>query len=414
MATSEPGAHEQEWGTSIGSELSGPALARAALEHERELRSVFRELHEHPELSGREAWTTDYVAKWLSHVGIESTVFEGRTGVVGHIPGPRGSRTVALRCDMDGLPISEGQGTKPRSKAPGVMHACGHDFHMTACLGAARLLAGTKGKLPFRVKLIFQPAEETSQGARELVDHGVLQSPAVDYIIGLHANPDLEAGTVGLTSGLVTSSETDFAIEVEGIGGHAAEPQRGRDAIVAAAAVVIALQSVVARRIDPRDAAVVSVGLVDGGRSTNQVADRVTLRGTVRCLGQGLDGHVRRSVSEISEKAAAAYGCQCKVNYSDTVPPVGNDPGLVDSIRAALEEALGVGHVTSWPPSMVSEDFGYYLERVPGLFLWMGTTGKGQTPHPLHTAAFQVDERAIAPAVTALCVVAAQLGNRGV
>ena len=414
MATSESGARGRTSEIQIGPEPSGPDWARAALEHEQELRSVLRALHEHPELSGRETWTSDYVAKWLSHAGIESTVLEGCTGVVGHIPGPRGSRTVALRCDMDGLPISEDRRSGPQSKAPGVMHACGHDFHMTACLGAARLLAGRKGKLPFGVKLIFQPAEETSQGARELVGRGVLHSPAVDYIVGLHANPELEAGTVGLTSGPVTSSETDFAIEVEGIGGHAAEPQKGRDAIVAAAAVVIALQSVVARGTDPRHAAVVGVGLVDGGRSTNQVADRVTMRGTVRCLGQGLDGHVRRSVSEISEKTAAAYGCRCRVSYSEMVPAVGNDPALLDSIRADLEAALGVAHVTSWPPSMVSEDFGYYLERVPGLFLWMGTTGEGQTPHPLHTPAFRVDERAIAPAVTALCVVAGRLGDRGV
>ncbi|MDX2435956.1 MAG: M20 family metallopeptidase, partial [Acidobacteriota bacterium] len=334
-------------------------------------------------------------------MGIEYEDGLGGTGVLGLIHGTGEGKVVALRADMDALPIQDDKDVPYASKIPGKMHACGHDVHTTVLLGAARLLAKNKDSFAGTVKLLFQPAEETVGGAKLLIKCGALEDPRVDAIFGLHVDPDLEVGTVGLHFGQRNASSDDLEIVVHGKASHGAYPYDGVDAIVAAAQVISSLQTIVSRNVDAREAAVVSLGTIHGGTQANILADRVELVGTVRCLNQTTRAFVLQRIRETAEAVAHGLGARAEVNIEPSYDPVVNDPAMVEIVRESSKELLGDDAVVvNTTPQMGVEDFGYYLSEVPGAFYSMGVRNESKgIVHPVHNGLFDADENAMPIAV---------------
>lgn len=372
-----------------------------------------RHLHAHPELSNREAKTAAFVAARLREIGVDDI----RTGVAKHgvvalIRGKHPGKVVALRADMDALPVSEQTGLSFASKTPGVMHACGHDVHTAVLLGAAQVLAGLRGQLHGTVKLIFQPAEEGPPagergGAELMMEQGVLERPKVDAIFALHTFPELEAGTLGYTLGGAFASVDRFKVLVRGKQTHAAYPWGGIDPIVAAAHVVTALQTIASRTVDPRNPIVVSVGVIRGGRRWNIIPGEVTLEGTVRTHDRRVRSQARKAFERLVRRTAEAYGATASITYEDLAPVVWNDKTLGRRMLPTLKRTAGAQAVTRILPAMGGEDFGYYALKVPGFYfrLGVGNAKKGHV-HPLHTPGFQVDERALPLGVRTMSLLA--------
>ncbi len=362
---------------------------------------VRRDLHQNPELGLEEHRTNSRVRTLLDEMGIEYEDGLGGTGVLGLIHGTGEGKVVALRADMDALPIQDDKDVPYASKIPGKMHACGHDVHTTVLLGAARLLAKNKDSFAGTVKLLFQPAEETVGGAKLLIKCGALEDPRVDAIFGLHVDPDLEVGTVGLHFGQRNASSDDLEIVVHGKASHGAYPYDGVDAIVAAAQVISSLQTIVSRNVDAREAAVVSLGTIHGGTQANILADRVELVGTVRCLNQTTRAFVLQRIRETAEAVAHGLGARAEVNIEPSYDPVVNDPAMVEIVRESSKELLGDDAVVvNTTPQMGVEDFGYYLSEVPGAFYSMGVRNESKgIVHPVHNGLFDADENAMPIAV---------------
>jgi len=289
---------------------------------------VRRDLHQHPELGLEEHRTSKKVQGLLDEIGIEHEDGLGGTGVLGLIRGEEDGKAVALRADLDALPLQDDKDVAYASKIPGKMHACGHDVHTTILLGVARLLTSDKVALPGTVKLLFQPAEETVGGAKLLIEAGVLENPKVDAIFGLHVDPTLEVGTVGLHFGQRNASSDDLEIIVHGNAAHGAYAYEGVDAIVAAAHVITSLQTIVSRNVDAREAAVVSLGTISGGTQANIVANRVDVVGTVRCLNQTTRRSVLKRIKDAAEAVAHGMGARAEVTIEPSYEPVVNDDSM--------------------------------------------------------------------------------------
>ncbi len=359
---------------------------------------IRRDLHQHPELGLEEYRTADRIQALLGEMGIEYEAGLGGTGVLGLIRGPNDGKVVALRADMDALPLEDKKEVAYKSKVPGKMHACGHDVHTTMLLGTARLLMQHKASLPGIVKLLFQPAEETVGGARLLVEAGALDNPKVDAIFGLHVDPALDVGRVGLHFGQRNASSDDLKVIVHGTSAHGAYPWEGVDAIVAAAQVVTALQTIVSRQVDAREAAVITIGVIQGGTQGNIVADRVELVGTVRCLTQETRRSVLRQIRERAEGVALGMGARAEVVIEPSYDPVVNDDGLLGIVRSNAQELLGEGNVVVFPrPNMGVEDFGFYLSETRGAYYSLGVRNEARgIVHQVHHGLFDVDESAMA------------------
>ncbi len=359
---------------------------------------IRRDLHQHPELGLEEHRTNNKVRSLLDEMGIEYVDGLGGTGVLGLIRGDGEGRVVALRADLDALPIEDDKNVPYASKIPGKMHACGHDVHTTVLLGAARLLVKEKASLPGTVKLLFQPAEETVGGARLLIEDGALDNPRVDAIFGLHVDPTLEVGTVGLHFGQRNASSDNLEIIVHGKAAHGAYPYEGVDAIVAAAQVISSLQAIVSRSVDAREAAVVSLGTIHGGTQANIVADRVELVGTVRCVSQATRQLVLQRIKETAEAVALGFGARAEVRIEPSYDPVVNDESMVEIVRQSVESLLGGDRVVIFSkPNMGAEDFGYYLSEIPGAFYSLGVRNEADgIVHPVHHGLFDVDESSMA------------------
>jgi amidohydrolase len=371
------------------------AAARELLPWMSEIR---RDFHQHPELGLEEHRTAARIQALLDELGIDHVDGLGGTGVLGLIPGTSDSPVVALRADMDALPMQDAKQVPYRSQVPGKMHACGHDVHMAVLLGAARLLTDMVAPLPGTVKLIFQPAEETVGGAKLLIEAGVLEDPVVNAIFGLHVDGGQDVGTFGLHYGQRNASSDNVDIIVHGRSGHGAYPAGGVDAIVVAAQVVTALQTVVSRNVDARDSAVVSFGKIQGGSQGNILADRVGLVGTVRCLDPAVRELVVQRVRETAEGVAAAMGGRAEVEIEPSYDPLINDNAMVDVVRQNARELVGEDNVFIFPkPNMGVEDFAYYVSRVPGAFFALGTRNEAAGIVDLvHHASFDVDEECMA------------------
>ena len=371
------------------------ASAREILPWMSEIR---RDLHQHPELGLEEHRTSKKVQSILDEIGIEHEDGLGGTGVLGTIHGDGEGHVVALRADLDALPIEDNKDVPYASKVPGKMHACGHDVHTTMLLGAARLLSKERQSFAGTVKLLFQPAEETVGGARLMIEAGALENPRVEAIFGVHVDPALDVGSIGLHYGQRNASSDDLTIIVRGMAAHAAYPSIGVDAIVAAAHVITAMQAIVSRNVDAREAAVVSLGVIEGGTQSNIVADRVKLSGTVRCLNPEVRASVLRRIEETAEAVARAMGARAEIEIEPSYDPVVNDEAMVDLVRENSTRLLGDKSAVIFDqPLMGVEDFGYYLSEVPGVFYSLGVRNEeAGIVHPVHFGLFDVDESAMA------------------
>jgi amidohydrolase len=381
------------------------SVDRALLGAVRRLREEF---HRQPELAFGERRTAARVARELRRAGLERVRCGlAGTGVVGVLQGGRPGPTVALRADLDALPILEQTGLRFASRRPGIMHACGHDGHVAILLGAARLLAGLRARIPGRIKFIFQPAEEEDAGARRLVEAGVLRRPQVEAIFALHARPEIGAGRIELEE--VPSAACDaFDVRVIGVGCHGAYPHRGVDPIVIGAQILTALQQVVGRQVAPAQEAVVTVGSFSAGSRRNIIPDEALLLGTIRTRAPAVRRRVMASVRRIAEGTAAALGGRAVLSFGENTPRVHNDPellALVDRVGVGL---LGKGAVR-WPAehSMGGEDFSYYQTEqggVPGCLFHLGV----ECDAPLHSPQFDFGSAALAPGILLMANLALQ------
>ena len=359
---------------------------------------IRRDLHRHPELGLEEHRTSAKVRALLDELGIEYRGGIGGTGVLGSIRGSGEERAVALRADLDALPLEDAKTVGYRSQAAGKMHACGHDVHTTCLLGAARLLVGMREELTGTVRLLFQPAEETIGGARLLIAAGALDSPPVQGIFGLHVEPDVAVGGIEVRYGQRNASSDAVNLVIHGVSGHGAYPAGAVDAIVVAAQVVSALQTIVSRNVDARESAVLSFGTIRGGSIANVVANRVELTGTVRCLDPAIRELVLRRLRQTAEGVAAAFGARAEVEIEPGYPPLVNDDAMVDIVHRNAARLVGDEKVTVKPtPNMGVEDFAYYLGRVPGAFYSLGVRNEAAgIVHSVHHELFDVDEDCLA------------------
>jgi len=350
----------------------------------------FEDLHAHPELSGAEHRTTGKLLEALRAAGIDVLDAGLPTGAIARIGGKRPGCVIGLRADIDALPIREETELPYRSRNEGVMHACGHDFHAAAMLGAALALKEREDGLDGTVKIVFQPAEETASGAKRMLATGLLDDCEEFYAI--HSYPWFPAGTLGIKEGPVMAAPDRFRIAVRGRGAHGAEPNTGIDPIPAAAAIVLAAQHIVSRRMDPFRAAVVSVTHMEAGNTWNVIPEAAMLEGTVRTLHAEDRDMAREALRETAERTAAAYGCTAAFDWREGPAPVVNDAGLCADAKALAEE-MGFT-VDRQKGTMGGEDFSEYLNGRPGVFVRVGTGGYVVSHHPK----FTVDERALVPA----------------
>ena len=364
-----------------------------------------RAIHCRPELGFEEHETAALVERELDSLGIEHRRI-ARTGVLGIIRGAGSGPAVALRADMDALPILEKTGLPYASEIDGKMHACGHDAHTAMLLGAAAELQSQRDELAGSVVLIFQPAEEGPGGALPMIEAGALEDPAVEAIAMLHVDSRLDVGTIGIVPGPVNASADELYVTVRGVGGHGAYPHSAVDAIPAAAAIVLALQNVVAREIDPLASAVVTIGTISGGYRNNVIADEVKMSGTLRAhdpaVRDALEGRVRRIVAGV----AAAYNVDADVQIVRGYPPVINDEPLAARF-AAYVRGKGSPQVVRPQPTMGGEDFAYFAQRVAGLLIRLGVRSESSgSVHPAHSPLFRIDEQALPVGVATLVLFA--------
>ncbi|MFQ5837469.1 MAG: M20 family metallopeptidase [Thermoplasmata archaeon] len=354
-----------------------------------------RSLHQIPELAYEEVKTSGLIADVLEEMGLRVKEGVGGTGVLALIKGSRPGKVVALRADMDALPLDEKTGLPFASVHKGRMHACGHDSHMAMVLGAARVLKDLESELSGQVKLIFQPAEEQGHtgGAKPLIEAGALENPRVDYIFGMHVWSDLESGKIGYNMGAMLASTDTFYITVKGRGGHGAKPHDAVDPVVAAAHLVVALQTVASREVDPLEPFVLTVGKFQSGTVHNIIPSEAYLEGTIRTVKEGTRKSLRERLERIVAGVTSSFGTDYELRIDEGYPPTVNDPQVTGKAAEILRDALGADSLVEVPPVMGGEDFSRYLERIPGTFLVLGTRNeaKGLTAS-IHSPHFQVDE----------------------
>ncbi|GGF98456.1 hydrolase [Paenibacillus albidus] len=360
---------------------------------------VRRNLHREPELSYEEFKTTDKLRTWLADAHISVLDLPLPTGLIAQVGQSEGP-VVAIRCDIDALPVEEQTGLPYASEIPGKMHACGHDFHTAVILGAAMILKARETELPGRVKILFQPAEETGHGAESVLASGGLDDVAA--IFGLHNSPELPTGTFGTRTGPLTAGVDRFEISVEGIGAHAATPENGVDAIVTAAQIITALQTIVSRQCGARETVVLSVTRINGGHTWNVLPERVELEGTVRTYNEEIRRSMPERITRIIEGIAGAAGAKARLHWAPGPPATINDGFWADFSKEIAGQAGYEVH--DIPPQMGGEDFALYLQQIPGAFVNIGTG----PAYALHHPRFDVDEAALLPAACYFALLAEQ------
>ncbi len=356
-----------------------------------------RQLHQRPELGFREQITATFIAQKLQEWGIEHQTGIAQTGIVAVIKGNRPGPVLGIRADMDALPIQEENDVPYRSQHDGVMHACGHDGHVTIALGTARYLSQHRPDFAGTVKIIFQPAEEGPGGAKPMIEAGVLKNPDVDAIIGLHLWNNLPLGTIGIRSGALMAAVELFNCTILGKGGHGAIPQQTIDSIVVAAQIVTMLQTIVARNVDPLESAVVTVGKLNAGTAHNVIAATAQMSGTVRYFSPQFDGFFKQRLEQIISGVCQSHGAAYSLEYYSLYPPVINDERMANLVRSVaetvIESPLGVVPECQ---TMGGEDMSFFLQAVPGCYFFLGSANADKDlAYPHHHPRFNFDETAL-------------------
>lgn len=372
--------------------------------------SVRRTLHQYPELSGQETGTAAVIADFLRGIGIQCRTNVAGTGVIADIPGMAEVPCVVLRVDTDALPIQEETGLEFASAHDGVMHACGHDGHTAMLLGAAALLS-SEGDLPAPVRLIFQPAEEKGTGAQAMIQAGALEGAGM--IFGGHLDRHYHPGAIVVAEGAVNASSDNFTIEIIGQGAHGARPHESIDAVVVGSLMIMALQTIVSREIDPARPSVVSVGQFQAGTAPNVIAGQARMEGTVRAQDPAVRRQLLNSVRRIAESIAQLHGARIHVVVKEGTPPLINTPDMATLARRAAVEAVGEANVLPLKTAnMGAEDFSYYMEKIPGAYVRFGGQVPGKEGFPAHSSKFDFDEEALAVGAAYYRAVARIAGQR--
>ncbi|MCC6587869.1 MAG: amidohydrolase [Bryobacterales bacterium] len=403
------------------SPLTDEEIARRAEALKPKLVETRRHLHMYPELSNREKETGRYIAERMRQIGyadVQTNV--ALTGVVATLKGGKPGPVVAVRADIDALPVTESLNVPYKSKNPGVKHACGHDIHMTVQLGVAELLYSIRDQIPGTIKFIFQPAEESAPpgeeaGALLMIKQGVLDNPKPAAIFGLHTNPNLRAGQIGYSSGPAMASGDRFAIKIRGKQVHAAWPHDGIDATVIASEAVLALQSIRSRRIDPSEPFVLTIGSIHGGQRFNIVAPEVVMEGTIRTLNEDVRQKSHRLMREILEGVTKAHGGSFDLTFTEPGYPVTfNEPQLTAKTLSTLQRVVTERNVVQLKPSMGSEDFAEFQKIIPGVFYWLGVGNPDKGINgALHTPEYDADEDSIPVGVRVMTAVLLDYLARG-
>ena len=364
------------------------------------------DLHAHPELAYEEFRTAEKVVEHLKEVpGIEIRTGLGGTGIVATLRSDLPNQAVALRADMDALPMRDDCGQPWASTIPGKAHTCGHDGHTAALVGAAQVLGKKQGELKRPVKFVFQPAEEGGAGADKMIRDGALEAPEVAAIFGLHGWPALDRGEIGICPGPMMASSTSMEIVVHGKGGHAAMPHQTHDPVVTAAHIITALQPLVSRTLNPLDSGVVSVTKLEGGTTFNVIPNKVTLIGTIRALSIPTQDHLFAKVKQIAEHTAAAFDCTADVTIHDGYPVTENAPEALGAFTGTAQAAMkSEESIVTVDPVMGGEDFSFYAQKIPANFWFLGVRPKGATNQPqLHQPAYEFPDEMLEPAIRLHC-----------
>ena len=376
--------------------MESTGLLEQARAYQDWMTAIRRAIHEYPELGYAEHRTSELIRRTLDELGIPYRYPVAETGVVAQL-GTGDSPCIALRADMDALPLQEKVDVPFRSRIPGQMHACGHDVHVAMLLGAARLLKEREDELQGTVKLIFQPAEEGGGGAARVCVEKVLEDPPVDSILGLHVWPDLPVGVVGGRAGTFLAASGPMEIIVTGRGGHAATPHLTADPVATAAKLIVELQTLISRELDPFDPGVVSITSIHGGETFNVIPGEVRLSGTIRSLTAAGYHHLQQRIREMAGHIAAANRCETSVSFPDPhYPPTLNDPALWERVRSIAGGLLGDDAVREVPPLLAGEDFSFYCKHAPGVFVGVGVRREGDVEgFGVHHPRFEPDEAAM-------------------
>lgn len=334
---------------------------------------IFKEFHEKPELAGQEFNTTKRITDELVEIGAKILPLDIKTGVAAEIAGKSPNPTIALRADIDALPVEEESGLSYKSQNAGVMHACGHDFHTAALLGAAKLLAkeAADGNLNGTVRLIFEPGEERHIGAREMIEAGAVKG--IDAIFGLHNMPQIETGTVGIKSGKLMASNDNFQVNITGRGAHAAMPHLSADPIVAASNIVVQLQSIISRNVDPADRAVLTVGAFHGGAANNVIPDETYFKGTIRTFSASARESIKQHFTDIVTNTSKSFGVKSEIVWDKGPSPVDNNSKVTGIVYDAANSFMNVEQAI---PTNADDDFASFEELVPGCYVFMGSKGQ--------------------------------------
>ena len=371
-----------------------------------ELIDLRRHIHAHPELSGLENQTAILISGYLKNIGWNVTESIGRTGVVADF-GPLDKGIIGLRVDMDALPIFEETKLSFSSKVDGVMHACGHDLHISIGLGVAKIVKDLK--LNFGTRIIFQPAEEIASGARWMIKDGVTNG--LTYILGVHVYPDLSVGTIGIKEGSLTAAAGELKVEVKGKSGHGARPHEGVDAIWVASKIISGIQELITRKLDPLDPVVITFGKINGGNAYNVLAEKVNLIGTVRCTNVKLFKNIGNWLNENISSLAKSCGADAKVIFKEITPPVNNNSEVNRVLRNSGISVLGQENVIELQkPSLGAEDFAEFLNEIPGAMFRLGVSSSNGCA-PLHSSKFDPDERAISVGIKVITESIVKLNN---
>lgn len=370
------------------------AIPEEVLDIKQEIINIRRDIHKHPEIGFEVHRTAGLVSDYLQKLDLNVKTGVGKTGVTADLRGSKPGPVIALRADMDALPIQETSDVPYKSVIPNTMHACGHDGHVAMLLGAAKILTARKNEIYGTVRFIFQPAEEGDGGARYMIEDGCLDG--VDEIYGIHLWNYQSSGEIGIMKGPVLASADKITIIIKGVGGHGAAPQGTKDAVVIAALLVTAFQSIISRNINPLDSGVITIGKINGGSNFNVIADTVTLEGTVRAFSESIRSLIKERIRDIIKGTEKAHGVKIDLDYHDGYPPTVNHESAVRRLQSSAEK-IAPGKVVEPYLTMGGEDFSYYLQKKPGCLVFVGSRPVDREPMsiPHHCSHFDIDENSL-------------------